>query len=159
LLLGLLCTVSCSSRNGGRDSGKHTAGQAPVAERFIGPSDGSVRDAHTGLEWTSRDNARDVTWAQADRYCRELTLGDRSDWRLPEIGELEELYDERLEQPCGTRTCHIDPAVRLTNPYLWSATQKGSRRFYFDFRFGASLAPRLKPGLVRRVLCVRRFTL
>jgi hypothetical protein len=158
LLLGLLFCVSCSSRNGGRDGGKHTAGQAPAAERFIGPSDGIARDAHTGLEWTSRDNARGVSWPQADRYCRELTLGERTDWRLPEIVELEGLYDERLDQPCGDRICHLDPAVQVTNPYFWSATRKGSRRFYFDFRFGASLSPRPKPGLVRRVLCVRRST-
>jgi hypothetical protein len=116
-----------------------------------------VRDAHTGLEWTSRDGARDVTWPQADRYCRELSLGGRTDWRLPEIGELEGLYDERLEQPCGTRTCHLDPAVRLTNPYVWSATQRDSRRFYFNFQFGSSLAPLIRPGVVRRALCVRRF--
>jgi hypothetical protein len=157
LLLGLLCAVSCSGLNADRDSGKRTAGQPPAVDRFGQPSDGIARDGHTGLEWTSRDNARDVTWPQADRYCGDLTLGDRFDWRLPEIGELEGLYDERLEQPCGTRTCHLDPAIRLTNPYFWSATQKGSRRFYFDFRFGASLAPLSKPGLVRRALCVRRF--
>jgi hypothetical protein len=157
LPLGLLCAVSCSGLNADRDSGKRTAGKPPIFERFVEPSDGIVRDAHTGLEWTSHDNARDVTWPQADRYCGNLTLGDRFDWRLPEIGELEGLYDERLEQPCGTRTCHLDPAVRLTNPYLWSATQRNSRRFYFDFRFGASLAPLSKPGLVRRALCVRRF--
>lgn len=157
LLLGPLCAVSCSALNADRDSGERTAGNLPFAERFVEPSDGIVRDGRTGLEWTSRDRARDVTWSQADRYCRELALGNRSGWRLPEIGELEGLYDERLEQPCGTRTCHLDPAVRLTNPYVWSATQRDSRRFYFNFQFGSSLAPLIKPGVVRRALCVRRF--
>ena len=30
-----------------------------------------------------------------------------------------------------------------------------TRRFYIDFRFGTRLAPITRPGLTRRVLCVR----
>jgi len=86
-----------------------------------------------------------------------LRLGEMTDWRLPEIEELRGLYDERLKQACGDRICHLTPLIGLTDPYVWSATQRGSSRyFYFDFRVGSSLAPRLKPGLYRHVLCVRQ---
>jgi hypothetical protein len=158
LLLGLLCSASCSNGNGDPESKGHTPDTPSVPERFIAPRDGIALDSRTGLEWTKRDNARDVSWDEAESYCRELTVGDRVDWRLPEIDQLKELYDTGLEQPCGDAICHLDPSVGLTNPYVWSGTQRGSRRFYFDFRFGTSLAPRLKPGLVRRVLCVRGLT-
>jgi hypothetical protein len=151
LLLGLLCPLACV----GRDGGMRTAEQPPLDGRFVAAGAASVRDEHTGLEWTKRDNARDVDWHGGDRYCRNLSLGDRADWRLPEIGELAELYDERLDQACGEAVCHIDPMLELTKAYVWAATARDSRRFYFDFRFGTSLAPNLKPGLVRRVLCVR----
>jgi hypothetical protein len=156
VLLGLLCCASCTGPNDDLDTSKQTPGQSPAVERFIGRGDGVVQDTRTGLEWTSQDNDRDLSWHQADRYCRELTLGGRTDWRLPEIGELKGLYDERLDQPCGDWTCHVDPAVGLTDPYFWGATHSGSsRRSYVDFQHGTSLSPRLKPGLVRRALCVR----
>lgn len=159
VLLGLLCYASCSGSDHDRGAREPVPGQPPLVERFVGPSDGIVQDTRAGLEWTSHDNKRNFAWHEADRYCRDLRLGGRTDWRLPEIDELEGLYDKRLDQPCGDLSCHLDPAIGLTNPYVWSATQRGPlSRFYFDFQGGASLSPHLKPGLVRRALCVRRFT-
>ena len=160
VLLGLLCFVSCTTGINDLDTEEPMPGQSAAVHRFVDLNDGTVRDKRTGLQWTSHDNGRDFNWHQADRYCRRLTLGGRTDWRLPEIDELKGLYDEGRDQPCGKRKCYLDPAVWLTNPYFWSATQRGlSRRFYIDFQFGTTLSPRLRPGLRRRVLCVRRFAL
>jgi hypothetical protein len=79
---------------------------------------------------------------------------------LPHLTELKGVYDERAAQPCAEgRTCRLDPAIRLTAPYVWTATPNGERsRFYVDFRFGTSLAPVVKPTLVRRTLCVHEAT-
>ena len=113
-------------------------------------------DRRTGFEWTRRDHQRALDWPDADLYCRGLRLGSRRDWRLPEIGELQGLYDPRVDEPCGNRRCHLDRAVRLADPYVWSSTARGEgTRFYFDFAFGSSLSPAVTPTLVRRVLCVR----
>ncbi len=128
-------------------------------DRFVAKDDGVVFDRKTRLEWTSRDHDRALAWEPADRHCRQLVLGQRSGWRLPEITELEALYDTHVTQPCGTHACHLDTAISLADPYVWSVTSRGAgTRFYFNFAGGHSLSPGISPTLVRRVLCVRQRT-
>jgi hypothetical protein len=150
-LLGLLWWASAGGCGGGTD----TEAPAPAAGRFVAVGSGVSRDTRTGLEWTRRDHDRALAWQAASRYCETLVLEGRTDWRLPEIAELQALYDDRIERPCGDRTCRLDALIELKGPYVWSATQSGSsRRFYIDFHFGTTLAPNLKPTLLRHVLCV-----
>lgn len=125
------------------------------SDRFVPVADGLVLDPRTHLEWTSRDHAQSLPWDDADRLCRGSSRGGRTGWRLPEIGEVQALYDKRFDELCGDGRCHLDPAVRLDGPYVWSASARGAgTRFYFDFGFGTSLSPTIAPTLVRRVLCV-----
>ena len=51
-------------------------------------------DPSTGLMWSARDNGKDVTWGNALKYCRNLSLAGYSDWRLPSIDELQGIYDD-----------------------------------------------------------------
>jgi hypothetical protein len=155
ILLALVCSSACAGPGDDRDSAQPPH-PAPVGERFVAAVDGAVRDVRTNLEWTSHDTGHDLPWHEAERYCATLAVGGRTGWRLPSLDELKGIYDEGTAQPCEEgRTCHLDPAVRLTAPYVWSATRNGERsRFYIDFRFGTTLAPVLKPTLVRRTLCV-----
>ena len=125
-------------------------------ERFVASSGDVVSDGTTGLEWTSRDNDEALPWDAADRWCRDLKLGGRDDWRLPEVHELRALYDPERDEPCGTRRCRLDPAIRIRAPYVWTATERGvGARFYVDLAYGNELSPSVTPELVRRVLCVR----
>jgi len=136
--------------------GADPSGGAPAA-RFVPVVDGVVRDRTTGLQWTSRDHERALAWNDADRHCRELALGGAQGWRLPEIDELSALYDAKIDAPCGSRTCHLDAAISLGDPYAWSATAPAEgARYYFDFAFGNRFSPGIPPTLVRRVLCVRQ---
>lgn len=154
VLLGVLCSALCLGCTEERDAG---VAASPAGGRFVARGDWIVHDTRTGLEWTRRDDDNALPWEEADRYCQTLSLDGQTGWRLPEIDELAGLYDEEREQPCGDRICHLDVAVSLTEPYVWSATDSGpSRRFYLDFALGTRLSPRLRGGLVRRVLCVRR---
>ena len=115
-----------------------------------------ARDPRTRLEWTRHDYPQSLPWDDADQHCRELAIGDRRGWRLPEIGEVQALYDTKFTEPCGERTCHFDPAIHLGGPYLWSATaREPGSRFYFDASAGNNFSPGVTPKLVRRVLCVR----
>jgi len=124
--------------------------------RIIAVGADVARDRRTGLEWTSRDHDQALPWDEADRHCRErATEGGRA-WRLPELAEVEALYDPHLDTPCGDRRCQLDPAIRLGGPYVWTVSTRGpGTRFYFDFAYGNSFSPGTGPQLVRRVLCVR----
>ena len=124
--------------------------------RFVASNADVVGDATTGLEWTSRDHDEALPWDAADRWCRDLELAGRDDWRLPEVGELRALYDPERDEPCGNRRCRLDPAIRIRAPYVWTATERGvGARFYVDLAYGNELSPSVTPELVRRVLCVR----
>jgi Protein of unknown function (DUF1566) len=148
----LVAVAACHS--GDDRSGAPAAG---AGDRFVMVGDGVVFDPRTGLQWTSRDHDRALPWDEADRHCRELAMGSRTDWRLPQIEELRALFDTRFTEPCGDRSCHLDPAIRMGGPYVWSASSPGpGARFYFDLAYANSLAPSIGPKLVRRVLCVRR---
>ena len=135
-----------------------TAACAP-GDRLTAIDADVARDPRTHLEWTRHDHSESLPWDAAERHCRELVIGDRRGWRLPEIAEVQALYDTKFTVPCGERTCHFDPAIQLAGPYLWSATarEQGSR-FYFDASAGNSFSPGVTPKLVRRVLCVRSAT-
>ena len=39
-------------------------------------------DPDTHLMWTAADNGSGVSWIQAQRYCRDLTLAGFHDWTL-----------------------------------------------------------------------------
>ena len=145
-IAALAATVACSSAD--ESSGP----------RFAALGAEVVRDARMGLVWMARDTGRELSWLDADRHCRELAVGSGgAGWRLPSIEELAALYDTSMEQPCGEAAiCRIDPAIRLSSPYQWSATApQPGRRVYYDFSFGSQLAPLTRPTLTRRALCTR----
>jgi hypothetical protein len=67
---------------------------------------GTVTDSATGLVWQkcsavqgttvgncSTGSISSYTWSNAIIYCEGLTLGGRSDWRLPSINELRSIVD------------------------------------------------------------------
>lgn len=130
-------------------------GRPAPSDRFVPVAADVVFDPRTHLEWASGDHEQSLPWDDADRFCRGSSRGGRTGWRLPDIDELQALYDKHFDEPCGDRRCHLDPAIRLGGPYVWSVSERGSgSRFYFDFTFGTSLSPSVTPTLVRRVLCV-----
>jgi hypothetical protein len=95
-----------------------------------------------------------MSWHEAERHCGEFGAGTGGTWRLATIEELDGLFDASQHQSCATWTCRIDPAIALASPYQWSGSARGEgRRVYFDFRHRTQLAPRLRPDLVRGVLC------
>ena len=60
--------------------------------------DGTVTDNHTGLVWQQAESAT-MTWEQALAYAESLTLGGHSDWRLPNIKELQVGQRQQLPRP------------------------------------------------------------
>ena len=72
--------------------------------------DGTVKDNATNLVWqkcsAGQNNdagctgtASGIDWKSALAYCEGLTLGGRSDWRLPNLKELLALADRSRVNP------------------------------------------------------------
>jgi len=80
-------------------------------------------DSTTGLEWqdnyedTATGNIKTSSWSEAIDYCEGLDLANNSDWRLPNINELESIV-ERSE---------FNPSIKLgfnvtASDYYFSST-------------------------------------
>lgn len=113
-----------------------------------------VTDTVSGLTWQRRvnQNTQSLRWEEAQAYCNNLVLGGHSDWRMPNIKELQSLIDETVESPT------IDTAAfpgTAAEPF-WSGTPRaGSMRdaWMVSFANGTVLTfARLVPLLTR---CVR----
>jgi len=63
--------------------------------------DGTVKDAQTGLLWQQGSASPGHGWGAAKAYCQDLVLGDgqKSDWRLPTVAELQTLIDFTAPSP------------------------------------------------------------
>ncbi|MFH1242584.1 MAG: DUF1566 domain-containing protein [Pseudomonadota bacterium] len=87
---------------------------------FVNNGNGTVTDKITGLVWQQGDGHNDGegrTWEEALAFCQTLSLGGHTDWRLPNVRELESLTDvNRFILPS------IDPLFDCRSSYYWSST-------------------------------------
>ncbi len=96
-----------------------------------------VTDTETGLMWMQEtaevgqfDN---VGWQAALSCCEDSTYGGYSDWRLPNIRELDSIVDLGRHDPA------IDPVFSCQHDYYWSSspyTGGFGSPWRMDFRTG-----------------------
>ena len=94
-------------------------------KRFVDNEDGTVTDTQTGLMWAKSSSPGDLSWQDAEAYCRMPAIADYkyTDWRMPTIEELKTLYikdAEGYETDCGLKV-RVDPIFELTCTWLWSS--------------------------------------
>ena len=109
-------------------------------ERFIDNGDGTVTDTLTNLMWAQADNMGDITWHEAQIYCKTPPIAGYkySDWRLPTILELRTLYNgdlEGYESDCGLEV-KIYPIIRLSCAWVWTIDSMAISAYAFSFRKG-----------------------
>jgi hypothetical protein len=75
------------------DDGDLECGAAWPVPRFIDCGDGIIADNLTGLMWEKNSDAAPKTWMGALAYAEDLTLGEHSDWRLPNRNEMRSLLN------------------------------------------------------------------
>jgi len=108
---------------------------APYADN----GNGTITDSATGLIWQkcsaglgttlgncSTGSISSYTWSSAISYCEGLTLGGRSDWRLPNINELGSIIDY---------TKSINPTINST---AFPNTQSFSPSVFQSFNYWSS---------------------
>jgi len=84
---------------------------------FTDNGDGTVTDNNTGLTW-QQDEGGAKTWEDAIVYCEALSLAGYTDWRLPNIKELESITDDNLYDPAIDTNYFPDAHAN----YYWSST-------------------------------------
>jgi Protein of unknown function (DUF1566) len=75
-------------------------------------------------------------WGEAVRFAKNLRLGGYSDWRLPTIEELEELYDPRSGNENNIRGPFL-----LTSSSVWSSKRMARRGGTSTSRTGGAPSP------------------
>lgn len=78
------------------------------------------KDPKTGLVWQC-EAAGQMSWHEAMEYAKSLSLGGKTDWRVPTAAELETLLDRK------TLYDHARPLMREEIPFrdrrsYWSST-------------------------------------
>ena len=95
----------------------------PTGPVFQDNNDSTVTDLATGLTWQQGDDSNGRTFPEAHSYCannlNNLRLGNKSDWRLPNIKELASIVDYRERLPA------IDEVMSTVaaNSSYWSDTR------------------------------------
>jgi len=99
--------------------------------RFTDNGDETVTDNLTGLMWIK--NAQQIsgrtTWSEAITACNDLNFATHTDWRLPNVRELQSLihygyYDPAIPNTEGNGKCTNsgDPFTNVQSGYYWSST-------------------------------------
>ena len=76
------------------DDGELQEGVNWHSPRFTDNSDGTITESLTGLMWVRVFATIERSWQGALDYCNNLTLAGYTDWRLPNIDELESLLNK-----------------------------------------------------------------
>ncbi|MGQ9592618.1 MAG: Lcl C-terminal domain-containing protein [Planctomycetota bacterium] len=107
--------TECSSADWPGQDGYYQAG-CPMEGRFVDNGDGTVSDLCTGLMWEKNTAPGSYTWQQALSYCEGLTLAGYTDWRLPNIRELQSIVDYGRSGPS------IGPPFTAFSSWYWSSS-------------------------------------
>jgi serine/threonine protein kinase len=137
---------------------------APVAPPPIptgGTQSGTLTwtDPATSLMWAKKDNGSDVNWQQATDYCRNLQLAGHSGWRLPNIDELQGIYDANTNvMGADGYSRYVKGNLQLSGWWQWSSSQGNTsgEAWFFNFINVKQISYRFGNSNQLRALCVRR---
>lgn len=123
---------------------------------YVDNGDGTVTDTATGLMWQQADDGLDKNWQEALFYCETLDFAGKTDWRLPDIRELQSIVDETLYNPA------INPIFNCLGGAYWSASShvyspdsSPEEAWHVFIRVGNSISNSKTHSFFWRALCVR----
>ena len=123
-----------------------------LANHFTDNGDGTITDNSTELVWQKTPNTQTQNWENALVYAENLALSNLSDWRLPNIKELQSLNDESRTNPSVNPL--FFPSIGVNN--YWSSTSlpnQTTNAWYLNTQFGISNYS--SKTTANYVLCVR----
>ncbi len=75
---------------------------------FSDNGNGTITDNATGLMWMQNDSEEGMSWEDALDYAENLEFAGYSDWRLPDVKELQSIVDYS-RSPGTSNSAAIDP--------------------------------------------------
>ncbi len=85
---------------------------------FTDNGNGTITDNYTGLVWQKIQSPNSMTWEEALAYASTLSLAGKTDWRVPNVKELQSLNDEKLSKPSFNKTYFTN----ISSGNFWSST-------------------------------------
>jgi hypothetical protein len=107
--------IDCADSDNPGQDGFYQKG-CPVANRFVDNLDGTVTDTCMGLMW-QKGSVPGYAWQRALQYCEALEFAGHSDWRLPNVRELQSIVDYGRSMPS------IDDGIfEVETEWYWSSS-------------------------------------
>jgi hypothetical protein len=106
-----------------------------ITNHFTDNGNGTITDNLTQLVWQKTPNPNVVTWEQALTYAEGLTIGTTSDWRLPNIKELQSINNELTTNPSVFLPYFSNVGIHN----YWSSTSlpnQTTKSWYWNTQFG-----------------------
>jgi hypothetical protein len=119
---------------------------------FNDNGDGTISDILTGLIWQKNQSPDILSWEDALIYASNLSLSGKSDWRLPNIKELQSLNDVNRSKPSFNNSYF--PGI-LSGNYWSSTTLYKSPEKAWDINVDYGIVSYNNKTLKENVLCVR----
>jgi hypothetical protein len=123
-----------------------------IPDRFEDNDDGTITDNLSGLIWQNIQPSNTMSWEEALDYAAALTLAGKSDWRLPNIKEIQSLNDESLFEPSFNRSYFSNV---VSGNYWSSTTTQNSILKAWDINLDYGIVSYNYKTLKENVLCVR----
>jgi len=126
-----------------------------IPNHFTDNGNGTITDHLTNLVWQKEPNTNAVSWENALLYANNLILENDSDWRMPNIKELQSLNDEGFVSPSVNTNIFSNMGVKK----YWSSTTQQNQvanAWYWNTQFGiTTYDPKINTNFI---ICVRTKT-
>ncbi len=123
-----------------------------IPSHYTDNGDSTITDHATNLMWLKFPVSGSLSWENAISYAESLNLATYTDWRLPNVKELQSLNDESVVNPSVNGTYFGALGIKK----FWSSTtlpNQTSKAWYWDNQFGV-ITYDAKTN-VNDVICVR----
>ncbi len=95
-----------------------------ASAQLVDNKDGTITDDQTGLMWIQNaDQVGAYPWTAANTQANDLTFAGHSDWRLPDISELESLYATLSATGTFVPAPFLNLEIDGATDWYWAANQ------------------------------------
>ncbi len=108
-----------------------------IANHFSDNLNGTITDNITNLIWQKKSMNDSLTWEDALVKADTMILGGYSDWRLPNIKELQSINVEQIMNPSIITTYFTNIGINK----VWSSTtlpNQITKAWYLDTKYGVT---------------------